>query len=186
MSFGWMLMNLKGYVSLCGVVDTSQLSVVSGCGQELVLCSYTHAHFLGQIRSYSSIQPLLLEHLSLLSTHLVKNVINEMFCLHSKGKNRGKFWNRVMDFYIHVELVNKALFFSEQTGNESICHKHPIIFTFYTSAVSIRSTLYFFFFSTEFINRFPPYLNGEHSNCEFISLNFVLKPFSAYLQKHEV
>lgn len=86
------------------------------------------------------------EHLPLLSTPLVKNVINEIFCLYSKGKNRGKFWNHVMDFYIHVELVNKALFFNEQTGNESICHKHPVIFTFYTSAVSIRSTLYFFFF----------------------------------------
>lgn len=49
-------------------------------------------------QSYSSIQPLLLEHLSLLSTHLVKNVINEMFCYIVKGKNRGKFWNRVMDF----------------------------------------------------------------------------------------
>lgn len=146
MSVSWMLMNLKGYVFPCGVVDRSQLSVVSGRGQELVLCSHTHAHFLGQIRSYKSIQPLLLEHLPLLSTRLVKKVINEIFCLHSKGKNRGKFWNHVMDFYIHVELVNKALFFSEQTGNESICHKQPIVFIFYTSAVSIRSSSYFFFF----------------------------------------
>lgn len=113
------------------------------------------------------------EHPPLLSTCLVKNVINEIFCLYSKGKNRGKFWNHVMDFYIHVELVNRHFFSMSRLEISPFATNIPLFLPF--TPVLFQSDLprTFFFFFTEFISRFPPCLNGECNNCEFVSLNFV-------------